>query len=86
MTRAPHGPTLREMQQTPDPAAHELACACGTLLQGATGELLLEAVERHALELHREPSWRNGPSLADLRDQVVALCRRVERLEQEARR
>ena len=61
--------------------AHEVRCACGAVLRGATGELLLEAVERHAVELHAEPMWRRGPALADLREQVAALGARVEQLE-----
>jgi hypothetical protein len=61
--------------------SHEVECSCGAVLRGGTGELLLEAVERHAIELHAEPTWRRGPTLADLRAQVSALGARVERLE-----
>jgi hypothetical protein len=73
------------MHQASESRTHQATCACGTVLHGATGELLLEAVELHAVETHPEPTWRHGPSLADLRHQVVALCRRVERLEREAK-
>lgn len=61
--------------------AHTMRCSCGAALAGETGELLLAAVERHAVEGHVEPSWRSGPTLHDLRRQVAGLGRRVETLE-----
>ena len=57
-------------------------CACGAVLEGATGELLLAAVERHAAGDHVDALWRGGPSLDDLRRQVAGLGRRLETLEQ----
>lgn len=56
-------------------------CSCGAFLKGATGDALLTAVERHATEAHPEQTWRVGPTLDDLRSQVVGLGRRVETIE-----
>jgi len=53
----------------------------GLAAQIATGESLLAAVERHATEAHAQEPWRWGPSLDDLRGQVVQLGRRVETIE-----
>jgi hypothetical protein len=61
---------------------YEVQCACGAVLRAATGDQLLEAVERHAVDVHPEPTWRRGPTLSELRQQVVALGARVALLEQ----
>lgn len=59
--------------------AKSTGCACGAILEGATGTELLSAVERHLEAAHPELGWAVG------RDAVGALAVRVSALERRVR-